>query len=141
MNFFTIILFAVASLTSVQAAPTIQARGVDPSLVPDFGIKRGDQPDGTGNCVGLNGKLIPCSCPPKRSEFLQSLNENVAAGHATHNPSVPVSFPTGQSKADQQARIGALLVTLQNIHGVGKGCPAVSTVYGKLQEQINTLPN
>ena len=72
---------------------------------------------------------------------MQKLNANVAAGHATNNPSVAVSFPTGSSKADQQARIGALLVTLQNLNGPGVGCPAVSTVYGQLQQQINALPN
>ena len=72
---------------------------------------------------------------------MQKLNANVAAGHATNNPSVAVSFPTGSSKAYQQARIGALLVTLQNLNGPGVGCPAVSTVYGQLQQQINALPN
>ena len=71
----------------------------------------------------------------------QSLNANVAAGHAVNNPSVALSFPTGSSKGEQQARINALLVTLQNLHGPGVGCPAVSTVYGQLQQQINALPN
>ncbi|KAI0761557.1 hypothetical protein BD413DRAFT_240144 [Trametes elegans] len=117
------------------------AGGVDESLVPDFGVAQGASPDGTGNCKGLNNINIPCACPPDRAAFIASLNENVAAGHAVHNPTVAVSFPTGQSKADQQARIGALLVTLQNIDGPGKGCPAVSTVYGQLQQQINALPN
>ena len=72
---------------------------------------------------------------------MQSLNANVAAGHAVNNPSVALSFPTGSSKGEQQARINALLVTLQNLHGPGVGCPAVSTVYGQLQQQINALPN
>ena len=65
------------------------------------------------------------------------LNANVAAGHAINNPGIGVSFPTGNSKGEQQARIGALLVTLQNLHGPGVGCPAVASVYGKLQQQIN----
>ena len=38
-----------------------------------------------------------------------------------------VSFPTGSSNADQAARINAALITLQNLNGPGKGCPAVST--------------
>ncbi|KAI0775601.1 hypothetical protein BD413DRAFT_602820 [Trametes elegans] len=140
MKFSTVVFFAAAAAASVFAAPTLQARGVDPALVPEFGVQRGAGPDGTGNCVGLGGKLIPCSCPPDRGEFIASLNANVAAGHAINNPGIGVSFPTGQSKADQQARIVALLVTLQNIQGPGKGCPAVSTVYGQLQQQINALP-
>ena len=72
---------------------------------------------------------------------LQSLNANVAAGHAINNPGIPISFPTGNSKPEQQARIASLLSTLQNLHGPGVGCPAVSTVYGQLQQQINALPN
>ena len=66
---------------------------------------------------------------------------NVTVGHIINNPSMGGSFPTGSSKADQQARIVTLLSTLQNLHGAGVGCPAVSTVYGQLQQQINALPN
>ncbi|KAI0750330.1 hypothetical protein C8Q80DRAFT_1100475 [Daedaleopsis nitida] len=120
------------------AAPA--AGGVDPALVPDFGVVRGTAPTGTGDCKGLNGILIPCACPPDRADFINKLNANVAAGHAVNNPSVAVSFPTGNSKGEQQARIGALLVTLQNLNGPGSGCPAVSTVYAQLQQQINALP-
>ncbi|KAH9895304.1 hypothetical protein C8Q73DRAFT_730720 [Cubamyces lactineus] len=123
------------------SSPAPAAGGVDPSLVPDFGVVAGTDPDGTGNCKGINNINIPCSCPPPRDQFIASLNANVAAGHAIKNPSVSLSFPTGSSKADQQARINALLVTLQNINGPGVGCPAVSTVYGQLQQQINALPN
>ncbi|KAI8986261.1 hypothetical protein BD414DRAFT_416454 [Trametes punicea] len=141
MKFSTVFLVAAASVVSVYSAPTLQARDVDPSLVPDFGVTPGTNPDGHGNCQGINGILIPCSCPPPRQQFLDSLNTNVAAGEAVNNPSIKVSFPTGSSKADQQARIVALLVTLQNMNGPGVGCPAVSTVYGELQQQINALPN
>ncbi|KAI0369417.1 hypothetical protein BV20DRAFT_363776 [Pilatotrama ljubarskyi] len=144
MKFSTVFLVVAATFASVHAAPavsTLQARGVDPALVPDFGIQAGASPDGHGNCVGFGGKLIPCSCPPPRDQFINDLNANVAAGHAVNNPGIPISFPTGPSKADQQARIAALLVTLQNINGPGIGCPAVSTVYAQLQQQINALPN
>ena len=58
-----------------------------------------------------------------------------------HNPSVGAPFPSGNSKSAQQARIVTLLSTLQNLHGPGVGCPAVSTVYGDLQQKINALPN
>jgi len=57
----------------------------------------------------------------------QSLNANVNAGHATNNPSIPVTFPTGQDNASKVARIQASLVTLQNLNGPGVGCPAAST--------------
>ena len=130
---------APAPAPAPPAAPA-PAGGVDPALVPDFGVQRGASPDGTGNCKGLNNINIPCSCPPDRNEFIQKLNANVAAGRAVNNPSVQLSFPTGNSKGDQQARIHALLVTLQNLNGPGVGCPAVATVYGQLQQQINALP-
>ncbi|KAI0788377.1 hypothetical protein C8Q74DRAFT_1216773 [Fomes fomentarius] len=120
--------------------PAAPAGGVNPALVPDFGVRQGDRPDGTGNCKGVNDINIPCSCPPNRDEFIGKLNANVAAGHAINNPGIGVSFPTGNSKGEQQARITALLVTLQNLNGPGVGCPAVSTVYGQLQQQINALP-
>ena len=48
MKFSTVLLFAAASFASVQAAPTIQARGVDPALVPGFGVVAGTNPDGHG---------------------------------------------------------------------------------------------
>ncbi|KAI0823414.1 hypothetical protein BC628DRAFT_1325023 [Trametes gibbosa] len=135
---------APAPAPAKPAAPSTPAPaqgGVDPSLVPDFGVVAGTSPDGHGNCKGINNIDIPCACPPPRDTFIASLNANVAAGHAVHNPTVQLSFPTGNSKGDQQARINALLVTLQNINGPGQGCPAVSTVYGQLQQKINALPN
>lgn len=75
-----------------------------------------------------------------RRTFLQQLNANVRAGHAIHNPGVATPFPTGNSKTDQQLRISTLLSTLQNLNGPGVGCPAVSTVYGQIQQHINALP-
>lgn len=57
------------------------------------------------------------------------MNANVNAGHATNNPSVAVTFPTGQDNASKAARIQASLVTLQNLNGPGKGCPAASTTF------------
>jgi hypothetical protein len=66
----------------------------------------------------------------------QALNTNVAAGHAVNNPGISVSFPTDNSKASQLARINTSLVTLQNLHGPGVGCPAVSTT---LQAQAKAI--
>ncbi|KAI0687017.1 hypothetical protein C8Q76DRAFT_698855 [Earliella scabrosa] len=141
MKFSTILLAAAATVVSVMAAPaSIGKRDVNPALVPDFGVQRGAGPDGFGNCTGINGVKIPCSCPPDRGAFIASLNANVNAGHMINNPGIAAPFPTGNSKQDQQARIATLLSTLQNLNGPGVGCPAVSTVYGQLQQQINALP-
>ncbi|TBU37634.1 anthranilate phosphoribosyltransferase [Dichomitus squalens] len=138
----TIILSVVAAFVAVQAAPAaFQKRDVDPALVPDFGVVPGTGADGTGNCLGINNVKIPCACPPDRNSFIASLNANVNAGHMINNPPIAAPFPTGNSKGEQQARIATLLSTLQNLHGPGVGCPAVSTVYGRLQQQINALPN
>ena len=60
----------------------------------------------------------------------------VAAGHATKNPSVAVSFPSGSDTASQLARIDAALVTLQNLNGPGQGCPASSTTFSAQQAAI-----
>ncbi|KAJ3732335.1 hypothetical protein DFJ43DRAFT_1074940 [Lentinula guzmanii] len=125
---------AAPASTSVAAAPAAATSapatgGVDVSLVPEFGVTAGQSPDGTGNCIGINNIKIPCSCPPDRDTFIADLNANVAAGHATNNPSVSVSFPTNQSNADAATRIEAAIVTLQNLNGAGVGCPAASTTF------------
>jgi hypothetical protein len=98
-------------------------------LVPQFGVTAGQSPDGTGNCIGINNIKIPCSCPPDRNTFIADLNANVAAGHATNNPSIAVSFPTGSDNASAAQRIEAAIVTLQNLNGPGVGCPAASTTF------------
>ncbi|KAF2748688.1 hypothetical protein M011DRAFT_466467 [Sporormia fimetaria CBS 119925] len=106
----------------------------DASLVPEFGIEPGQQPDGTGNCVGVNNVLIPCSCPPDRQEFIQQVQAAAAAGNSE---GVPISFPTGSSSADARARIGASIIVLQNLNGRGVGCPAASTTFLQQQAALN----
>jgi len=119
---------APAAPAPAPAAPA-PAGGVDASLVPQFGVTAGQSPDGTGNCIGINNIKIPCSCPPDRNTFIADLNANVAAGHATNNPSIAVSFPTGSDNASAAQRIEAAIVTLQNLNGPGVGCPAASTTF------------
>ena len=63
-------------------------------------------------------------------EWLQALTTNVLAGKAVNNTAVAITFPTGSSVADQQGRINAAAVTLQNLVGPGQGCPLVSTTLG-----------
>lgn len=99
--------------------------------------------EGTGDCDGVKGVKIPCTCPPDRDTFIKALNENVAAGKAVNNPELPaaVTFPTGNSKADQLARIQSSLITLQNLRGPGQGCPAASTTFVAQQQAIQAAPN
>ena len=87
--------------------------------------------DCDGAVKGSNGQpiKIPCSCPPDRTTFLQSLQADIAAGHAVHNPSVALTFPTDNSPNSQRARINAASIALQNLNGSGVGCPIVSTTF------------
>ncbi|CAI6332430.1 unnamed protein product [Periconia digitata] len=96
----------------------------DASLVPEFGIEAGQQPDGAGNCIGNNNVKIPCSCPPDRQEFIQKVQAAAAAGNSE---GVPVEFPTDNSSASEKARIGTSIIVLQNLNGLGQGCPAAAT--------------
>jgi len=132
-------LFISLNIFGVQSAPF--RRAVPENLVPEFGHRAGLNPTGTGDCDGILGSdgrpiKVPCQCPPARDAFIESLNANVAAGHAVNNPSVAVSFPVGESRSDQLARIGAALVTLQNLRGPGVGCPAASTTFVAQQRAI-----
>ena len=127
------------------------------SLAPALGFQSGINPTRTGDCDGaVNGAdgkpiKIPCSCPPPQNVYLdvrsfiscncmvirrvlisfpfalQSLVKDVQAGIAVNNPSVKITFPTDNSNQSQSTRINAALITLQNLNGPGKGCPAVST--------------
>ncbi|KAJ6460658.1 hypothetical protein C8R47DRAFT_1160629 [Mycena vitilis] len=125
---FTSALLCTALVASVSAAP-VHKRGVDPALVPDFGIVAGTNPTGTGDCDGVNGVKIPCSCPPDRDSFIASLSANVAAGHDVNNTGVAAPFPTDNSAASQIIRLQTSVTTLQNLRGAGVGCPAAATTF------------
>ncbi|KAF2686177.1 hypothetical protein K458DRAFT_416483 [Lentithecium fluviatile CBS 122367] len=127
-----LLLTSTLAIAIPQPSPpnlSLTARAVDPTLVPSFGIQRGIKINGTADCAGLNGKAIPCQCPPKRSAFLAKLNEFVDQGNAL---GVPISFPEGNGEQSAQERKRAFIVTLQNLEGKGKGCPLVSTTFGSL---------
>lgn len=140
---FSTTLLAVSLVTAVAALPH-QRRGVDPALIPQLGFTSGRNPTGTGDCDGAvngaNGQpiKIPCACPPNQATFDQALSQDVAAGHAVHNPSVAVSFPTDSSVQSQIIRVQTAIVTLQNLNGPGQGCPAVSTTFSA---QLKALQN
>lgn len=113
-------------------------------LAPDLGFTAGLNPTGSGDCDGaVNGPdgkpiKVPCSCPPAPDVYLPALIKNVQAGFAVNNPTVKVSFPTGDSKQDKSARVTAASITIQNLNGPGKGCPFASTRLGALQQAINS---
>jgi len=136
---------APAAPAPAPAVPAPASGGVDPALVPEFGHAAGLNPTGTGDCDGIPNAQgvaikIPCSCPPDRNAFIQSLSANVAAGHAVNNPTIQLSFPTDDSKASKLARINASLITLQNLNGPGVGCPAASTTFSAQQQAIQNGP-
>ena len=137
---FTLALVALVAsvVASPIAAPAPQASAgsgtVDPNLVPQFGVTAGQGADGTGNCQGVNGKAIPCFCPPDRNAFIQKMQQFVSAGNAL---GTPVSFPTDNSAASQKQRIETAIITLQNFNGTpGVGCPAASTTFVQQQAAI-----
>jgi len=124
---------------ATTAAPS--SGGVDPALVPQFGVQPGVNPTGTGDCDGIPNAQgvpikIPCTCPPSAATFLASLNANVAVGHAVKNPTVQLSFPTDNSTASQLARLNAATITLQNLNGPGVGCPQAATTFGAQAQAI-----
>ena len=136
MKFSLSIVLSAVMVSIVSAAP-MSRRAVDPALVPDVGIVAGTNPDGVGNCEGVNGVKIPCSCPPDRSTLISKLNENLDAGRVVNNPTIPpIVFPTGQSPADESARITAVLITMQNLNGPGVGCPAAATTLLAKQREL-----
>lgn len=134
---------AAASTTAGSNGNGAISRDLVNQLAPQLGSQPNNNPNKFGDCDGPrqpNGQIprVPCACPPVRSEFIDQLLANIEAGHAVHNPSVKVSFPTGNSKADQHARITAGTITLQNLNGPGKGCPNVSTTFAA---QSNAIGN
>jgi len=135
---------AAAAPASPPPAAAAPAPANDPiaALAPALGFQSGVNPTGTGDCDGaVNGPdgkpiKIPCACPPSQDVYIAQLKANVAAGRAVNNPSVAVTFPTGNSNADKSARITAALITLQNLNGPGKGCPAASTTLVAQQKAL-----
>ncbi|KAJ6584506.1 hypothetical protein B0H19DRAFT_1105340 [Mycena capillaripes] len=127
---FTSALFFTVLAVSVSAVPVrLQQRGVSSDLVPAFGIVANTNPTGTGDCDGVNGVKIPCTCPPDRDSFIASLSADVAAGHDVNNPGVAAPFPTDNSVASQIIRLQTSITTLQNLRGPGVGCPAAATTF------------
>jgi hypothetical protein len=110
-------------------------------LAPELGAVPNQEPIGA-ECLGPvqpdgQKKRIPCACPPTRDAFIGALFRDVSLGHAANNPSVQVSFPTGDSVQDKKARITAGTIALQNLNGPGQGCPNVSTTFAAQSAALN----
>jgi len=140
---------ASSSSSSSSSAPpantgsAVLTRDIVNQLAPQLGSVQNNNPNKFGDCDGPkqpDGTIpkVPCACPPDRNEFVDQLLANALAGHAIRNPTVKVTFPTGNSKADQQGRITASTITLQNLNGPGQGCPNVSTT---LKAQSDAIGN
>jgi hypothetical protein len=134
-----------AALTTKPASATTNGKVTATDiarLAPDVGVKAPLPPTDFGDCIGpvnnAAGKPISvsCSCPPSREAFIAALTKDVLAGQAVNNPSVKVSFLLGDSVADKKGRINAASVALQDLNGLGKGCPFMSTTLGA---QVNAL--
>ncbi|KAH8927544.1 hypothetical protein BT69DRAFT_1277933 [Atractiella rhizophila] len=129
---------APAPATPAPAPAAGNTNGVDASRVPEFGVTPGvPDPAGSASCVGVNGKLIPCTCPPNRDEFIQQMIANVGVGHAVNNPAVSVpAFPSGNSLQDIETIFTISTITLQNLKGPGVGCPQVATTWASQLDAI-----
>lgn len=119
---------------------------VNPSLVPSFGVTTNTNADAKqkGSCDGFAAAsnavtLIPCSCPPSRDAFLAALNKAVAAGSTQGTPVKFNNDASDQSAKTNQLRATAMLVTLQNLNGAGKGCPAASAPNFATQQKTGTF--
>lgn len=114
------------------------------ALTPEFGWTAGINPKGNGLCDGSEldstGQPIeiPCTCPPPRDLFIQDMIINVDAGFSVNNTNVLVGFPTANTSAALVTRIQTAITTLQNLFGVGGGCPVSSTTFS---EQLNAAIN
>lgn len=154
MKFIQAVLAFSAIVSFVSATPAphkrFMKRGVNPNLIPQFGVTPGIKLANSASCAGIPGAngqpiAIPCQCPPDRDQFIADLNANVAAGQCTNNPAVKVpAFPEDGSLQSQSTIFHIATITLQNLHGAGVGCPQSSTTWGaqaqKVQDALNSAP-
>lgn len=134
--------------SSSSSSNNASTNGVDPSLVPDFGVTAGTNANAKqeGSCDGFAAAtnavtLIPCDCPPARADFLQALDANVARGSVEGTPVVFSNDAADQSAETNAQRATALLVTLQNLRGAGVGCPAASAPNFAVQQKTGAVSN
>jgi hypothetical protein len=71
---------SILALLTIASASVIPIARIDTSLIPEFGLQAGLDPNGSGSCVGANNILIPCFCPPDRNKFIERVMSAVANG-------------------------------------------------------------
>ncbi|KAI0316670.1 hypothetical protein OF83DRAFT_1059983, partial [Amylostereum chailletii] len=133
-------IIATSSVPTVSAPSSTPTGGSNPPdnetiamLTPDLGFTAGLNPKGNGNCDGAvrdgSGQpvQVPCSCPPDRSPFVDSVIVNVNAHHIVNNPSIGVQFEVDNTTDALITRLQTAIDTLQNLLGSGIGCPIEST--------------
>ncbi|KAG6812505.1 hypothetical protein H0H92_002504 [Tricholoma furcatifolium] len=118
---YSLFILASAAVALVCAAPF--KRDVDPALVPEFGVTAGVNQQTQG--IAMESKIL-----------LGKLSKSPVFAHQTGPSSFSVTFPTDDSTASQLARLQTAIVTLQNLNGTGKGCPAASTTFLAQQQAI-----
>jgi hypothetical protein len=88
---------------------------IEPSLVPDFGLIAGQDPNGSGSCAGANNILIPCFCPPNREKFIDKVNSAVASGNFLGTPvTFNVDPLANQTKTDSTVYLETLSINSRN---------------------------
>ena len=140
MNLITVFAF----LISVNAYP--YQGEVDETLVPEFGVARGTDPDilQVGSCIGFNGQLIsiPCTCLPDRNQFINTLNNALKMGNFEGEPITFSNNANDQSVATNKQRATACIIVLQSFNGKkGNGCPVASAPNFKTQQVTGIWSN
>ncbi|KAI0682940.1 hypothetical protein BC835DRAFT_1423786 [Cytidiella melzeri] len=137
MKLTTLLFFAAAFMVASVSSAPVKRKEFDPSLVPEFGIEPGQNPDSHGYCDGAldaNGvpARIPPGCPPDRAAFVTVVQKHADPGwfggtffHGGSNKTVP--FPTGNSNRDQQLRLSSS----DNILTSYFKCPIESTTWAR----------
>jgi hypothetical protein len=126
-----------ALLISVNAY--LYYREVDETLVPEFGVVRGTDPDvlQIGSCSGFNRQFvpIPCTCPPDHNLFINALNNALEVGNVKGEPITFSNDASDQSGATNKQRATACVIVLQSFNGEkGNRCPVASAPNFKTQQ-------
>jgi hypothetical protein len=82
------------------------------SLILDFGLTAGQDPNGSGSCTGANNALIPYFCPPDREGFIEKVNSAVASGSFLGTPVLFDVDLLAQSDKDRFNRVTTCLIVL-----------------------------
>ncbi|KAI0684686.1 hypothetical protein BC835DRAFT_606874 [Cytidiella melzeri] len=135
MRLTTRLFFAAVFMVALVSPAPVKRHGhVDTSLIPEFGIEPGKNPDSHGYCDGAldaNGvpARIPPGCPPNRAAFVQAVTQygdpGWFGGKAYNNRGGTFPFPNGNSTEHQMLRLTSLLEIL----GEKFNCPSESTTW------------